>query len=920
MRFLIRIIFFFGLTVIYAQDNQPKVSLSFDNVNLKNAFSQIEEVTNYRFYYVDAWLGDKIVSGKYENTPLNEVLEDIFKDTILNFFISNKKGIIITRNSVIYDELPKGFFGNEKKETVDSGEEIKVNPVFQIKDGISKKRRAQTIRIGRENKNSDRSSFTLEGYAINSRTGAPVSNLSIIVKNKNTGTDTDKNGYYEIELSPGLNILEISAMGVANQTKRIIIYNDGELDFNLEESLEVLDEVIIESNVNENVKSAITGAEKVDVEESKNIPLVLGERDVLKVATTLPGVTTAGEGAVGFNVRGGKSDQNLILLDDAVVYNPQHFFGVFSALNPFTLGEVNIYKGSIPAEYGGRLSSVFDIKTRDSDAKEFKGEASIGPVTGNVVLETPVFKDKSALMVGGRVAYANWILRSLDEENLQNSEASFYDVVAKYNHKFNENNKISATGYFSRDDFSITSDSLYIYKNRALSLNWEHKFNEKNRGNLIVVNSAYEFDIEFDGDTNGDFKLGNSIEETELKLKMKYLYSDRLKFDYGISSKLYALRPGNKKPDGAESIVTPVNVPKERGLESAAFLSGKFDVTKKLLLDAGIRFSVFNTLGESSQRIYQEGLPKNDGTLIETREFDKNEVVETYGGPELRLSARYLILPDFSVKASYNNTIQYIHRLSNNTTASPIDTWKLSDLNIEPQRANQYSIGLYKNFNQNAYELSLEGFYKRLDKILDFKTGAQTLLNQNIETEVLQGDGKSYGAEFLIRKNKGKFNGWLAYTYSRSFIKLDSPFREEQVNDGDFFPSNFDRPHDISMVTNYKFTRRFSLSANFVYQTGRPVTFPIGNFNFNNSEFVVYSDRNKFRIPDFYRLDIGFNVEGNHKKGKVAHSFWTISIYNVLGRNNPFSVFFVTDEGEIKGLQSSIFSVPVPSITYSFKF
>ncbi len=916
MRLLSFIVLFFLCITSFAQKSSS-VSLSFDNLDIKSVLNKIQDNTDYRFYYVDSWIEGKTVSGSYTNEDINKVLEDIFSGTILNFYITKDKAIIITQNSIIYDELPKGFFGKEKEEEISQNV---VNPVFQTREDFSRKKRIQTVRIGKEDKSSSRTSFILKGYARNRRTGAPIPNLAITVKNKNTGVETDQNGYYQIELSSGINLIEASAMAMASETKRVIIYNDGNLNFSLDESLEVLDEVVIRSNANENVKSATTGAEKVDVEESKNIPLVLGERDVLKVATTLPGVTTAGEGAVGFNVRGGKSDQNLILLDDAVVYNPQHFFGVFSALNPFALGEVNIYKGSIPAEYGGRLSSVFDLRTKDSDAKKLKGEAAIGPVTGTVVLETPVFKDKSTFMLGGRIAYANWILRSLDNDDLKDSEASFYDVVAKYNHKFNENNKVSVTGYLSKDDFSITSDSLYVYQNRAVSLNWEHKFNEKNRGNLILSNSNYQFDIEFEGDSNGNFDLQNSIDETELKVKLKYLHSDKLKFDYGVSSKLYVSDPGQKAPRGDASIVTPITIPEERGLESAAFFSAKYDVTKKLLLDAGIRYSVFNALGESVQRIYEEGVPRNESSLVETQEFDENEVIETYGGPEIRASARYLLTPDFSVKASYNNTIQYIHRLSNNTTASPIDTWKLSDINIEPQRANQYSLGLYKNIDQSNYELSLEGFYKRSDNILDFKTGAQTLLNESVETEVLQGEGKSYGVEFLLRKNRGKFNGWLGYTYSRSFIKLDSDFRDEQVNDGEFFPSNFDRPHDISMVANYKFTKRFSLSTNFVYQTGRPVTFPVGNFVFNNTEFVVYSDRNKFRIPDFYRLDIGFNVEGNHKKGKLAHSFWTISIYNVLGRNNPFSVFFVTESGEIKALQSSIFSVPVPSITYSFKF
>ena len=337
-------------------------------------------------------------------------------------------------------------------------------------------------------------------------------------------------------------------------------------------------------------------------------------------------------------------------------------------------------------------------------------------------------------------------------------------------------------------------------------------------------------------------------------------------------------------------------------------------------MDLGLRYSFYAALGESSQNIYQEGLPKGEGTLLETKDFDNNEVIETYGGLEVRASTRYFLSPSLSVKAGYNNTFQYIHTLSSNTTVSPTDTWKLSDVNIEPQRADQISLGFFKNFDDNKYELSLESYYKKTHNILDYKVGAQLLLNESIETEVLQGEGKAYGVELLLKKSEGRLNGWLGYTYSRTFTKLDSEFLEERINNGEYFPSNFDKPHDISLVTNYKFTKRYSFSANFVYQTGRPVTFPVGSYFLGGSEYALYSDRNKFRIPDFYRLDLSLNIEGNHKIKKFAHSFWNISVYNVLGRNNPYSVFFVTEDGSLQAYQSSIFSIPVPTITYNFKF
>ena len=536
------------------------------------------------------------------------------------------------------------------------------------------------------------------------------------------------------------------------------------------------------------------------------------------------------------------------------------------------------------------------------------------------MLEIPVVKDKSSLVIGGRGAYSDWILKALDEESLKNSSASFYDVVANYTHKVNENNQVKATAYYSKDAFSITSDSLYGYSNRMFSLAWKHKFNERNNGSLVFSNSKYAFDINFDGQANNDFLLGYGVEETEAKLKFKYLMNDTHTLDYGIAGKLYSINPGFIRPTGSESIINPFEVPEDRAFEGAIYVSDAFNIGDKVGLSAGIRYSYYTALGPSTQRIYAPGQPRNQATLIGSTDFDKDKTIDTYGGPEFRVSGRYSFTPDFSLKAGFNSMYQYIHTLSNTTTVSPIDTWKLSDSNIKPQYSNQFSLGLFKNFADELYELSIEGYYKTSEDILDFKTGAQLLLNDTIEQEVLQGEGQAYGIELLVRKNAGKLNGWLGYTYSRSLIRFASAYSEERINGGKFFPSNFDKPHDVSLVANYKFTTRYSASMNFSYQTGRPVTYPIGQYNFNNSEYVFYSNRNEFRIPDYYRLDIGINIEGNHKIKKFAHSFWNISVYNVLGRANPYSVFFVSEDGGVKAFKSSIFSIPIPSITYNFKF
>ncbi|MCK0109063.1 TonB-dependent receptor [Flavobacteriaceae bacterium S0825] len=913
------IVLIFCFQTVFSQEKTANISLSFEDAKIEEVIQSIENITNYKFFYISDWLGDNKVSGSYTNASINSVLADVFKSTSINFYIDASSNIILTQNNIIHDKLPDDFFVVKKENVTDEFEnENASNPVFYVDEELVNN--TDIVRIGKENRRSSLKSFVLTGNIKNETTGEPIANAAILVKENNTGTTTDSKGNYELTLGTGLNTLEVSALGKSKIEKIIIIYNNGELNFILNDDFESLDEVFIEANKDRNVVKAITGVSLIDVEEIKNIPLVLGERDILRVAIALPGITNAGEGASGYNVRGGKTDQNLILLDNSVVYNPSHFFGIFSALNPFTSKNASIYKGNIPAEFGGRLSSVFDIKTKEGNTKKFSGEASIGAVMSNLTLELPVVKEKSSLLIGGRSTYSNWILKALDDESLNNSKASFYDVVAKYHHKINKNNTVKTTAYMSKDDFSITSDSLYSYNNKLFSFDWEHKVNDKNDANIIVAKSQYEFNINYKDSTNSGFDLGYKIDETELKLKMKYNHSDAHKFTYGLSSKLYVVKPGNRDVIGADSRFVGVNIPKDRGLESAVFVSDNFTVNEKLLIDVGLRYSHYMSLGESTQRVYAEDQPKVEGTLIDNVYYKKNEVIKQYGGLEARISMRYFLMDDFSVKASFNNNIQYIHTLSNNTTVSPTDTWKLSDLNIKPQSVNQYSLGFYKNLKDNMYELSVEGYFKKSNNILDYKVGANLLLNETIEREVLQGEGKAYGIEFLIKKDKGKFNGWIGYTYSKSLNKFESEFLSENINNGKYFSSNYDKPHDLSLVTNYKITNRYSVSTNFVYQTGRPVTYPTGKYVLNNTEYVVYSERNKFRIPDYYRLDVSFNVEGNHKIKKFAHSFWNLSIYNVLGRNNPYSVFFVSDDGRVKAYKSSIFSIPIPTITYNFKF
>ena len=891
----------------YAQDS---LTVSFSNSSLKDAINTLENKTNLSFYYIDSWFDTNKITKNYTNTSLESILDDLFKEHSINYTIFDDK-VILTNNSVVYTDLPEGFFGDEEKTIIKENDAVFYN-AYENKNLTT---------IGKQDIISKAQEFTISGLVLNKNTRTPVQGVAIIFTEIGKNATTDKNGRFSMVLPTGKNTIETKLLGFQGLTKEVLVYGNGSFKIAIPEAAETLGEVFLESTANNNVKTAVVGVTTIDIEGLKTIPVVLGERDILKVATTLPGIKTAGEGSAGFNVRGGRSDQNLFLLDDAVMYNPSHFLGFFSAVNPFATGSLDIYKASIPAEFGGRLSSVFDIKSKDPNYEKFSGEGAIGPITGSLSIQTPIKKDTIALTAAVRATYSNWILRSLDEETLQNSEASFYDGLIKYNHKINENNEFQATGYYSKDRFSITSDSAFSYSNALASLKWNHTFkNDKHKSEVIAVSSQYKYGVDYEAQSNSNFNFDFKINETQLKLNLKYLHSDVHKFDYGISTKLYNVEPGNISPSGDQSIIVPKTINEEKGLESAIYVSDLFKVNDKLLLNFGLRYSRFAALGPGTQNVYEAGQPRSESTIIAVNTYNNNETIKSYGGLEYRASLRYLLSPTLSIKAGYNRTLQYLHLLSNNTTISPTDTWKLSDLNTKPQSANQYSIGLFKNFEEQDIEVSLEGYYKTMKDILDYKIGAELILNESLEQELLQGKGRAYGVELLIKKKKGALNGWIGYSYSRAQLKLNSDIPQEQVNNGEFFPANYDKPHDFSLVANYRITKRYSISTNFLYQTGRPITFPIGKFIFAGSEQVLYSDRNQFRIPDYYRLDIGFNIEASHKKEKLAHSFWNISVYNVLGRNNPYSVFFENNDGKIQAFKTSIFSIPVPTITYNFKF
>ena len=593
MKKIIYLFMLFSVFLSFSQE-EKKYSFDFKNTNLKIAVDEVEKNTSFHFFYDLDWFTESVIliNATVNNATLPEVLKAVFEKTDLNFFIT-ENNIILTKNTLIYDTLPENYFGTTIVSEAIKSIEIVESPIL-YRDTNENQKESTTL-IGKETVNSKKNKFLLSGIVKDSRTGETVSNITVKIKNSKINTVTNQQGFYSFEIPSGTNYIEVVSLNHKKSIKKVVLFNDGILNIVIDEKVNLLDEVVLKAKKNERIKSAISGVTSIDIEGIKNIPLVMGERDIFRVAAALPGIKTVGEGSAGYNVRGGKEDQNLILLDNALIYNPAHFFGFFSAVNPFTTKKATVYKGSIPAEFGGRLSSVFDITTKNGDVDTFKGEAGIGPVTSNIAISTPIVKGKSSLLFGGRGTYSGWILRSLKQPRIQNSEASFFDVIAKYNHKFNSNNNFETTFYYSKDVFKISSDSLIKYSNSAISLKYEHTFNSKSKGAIQFTNSQYKYNVDYDNGRINSFEFGFNINETQGIIKMNYLFNPKHKFTYGISSKLYKVNPGFLNPKNNASTLLPVSLEEQKGLESAFFVSDNFKVSDKLLFDFGLRYSIFNS-------------------------------------------------------------------------------------------------------------------------------------------------------------------------------------------------------------------------------------------------------------------------------------------------------------------------------------
>ena len=750
---------------------------------------------------------------------------------------------------------------------------------------------------------SAQQTFTLSGYVRDAKTGEEL--IGAIINATGKSAVTNAYGFYSITLASGEFDLKIQYMGYKPATRQINLTQSQSLDFNLTDAGNELKEIIVSANrPNNNITQLQMGMQKLNTKEISNIPVLFGEKDIMKTIQLLPGIKSAGEGNSGFNVRGGAVDQNLILLDEATVYNASHLMGFFSTFNSDAIKDVSVFKGNEPAEYGGRLSSAIDIKTRDGNDKNYGISGGIGLISSRLNVEGPIVKDKGSFTISARRTYADMFLKLSKDTTLNKATLYFYDLNAKANYRIDTKNRIFLSGYFGRDVLGFGDNFGINWGNVTGTIRWNHLFSDKMFSNTSIIYSNYDYKISIK--RNSQLNIISRIQDFGLKQDFQYYTSPISTIKYGINSVYHNIIPGVITSD---SIADFRKLTNKHAWENTIYLSHQYSFSKEWKVEYGARITAFSLMGAGNTYTYDK-----DGNVTDTIQYKPGQLIKTYLNIEPRATASYLMNSENSLKASYSRNTQNMHLLSNSTSGNPTDLWIPSSNNVKPEIADQISIGYYRNFNDNNYEFSIEGYYKFFQNQIDYKNGAQISLNENVESQILFGQGRAYGLEVFLKKKYGRFNGWLSYTLSRTERKFD------EINNGNYYPAKQDRTHDISVVGIYELSKRVTLSATWVFNTGNAVTFPTGKYQVDGVTMYYYSDRNANRMPDYHRLDLGLTWR-NRKTAKFESS-WNFSLYNAYGRENAYTINFRDNENDptkTEVVQTTLFKF-VPAITYNFKF
>lgn len=767
--------------------------------------------------------------------------------------------------------------------------------------------------------------FTISGTITDQSSNETLIGVNIIFPELQTGTTTNEYGFYSITIPQGTYQIQISYLGFTTITETILLTENKTINYKLTESSEALDEIIIKEDVEKlNIKKPQMSVNSLTISTIKQIPVVLGEVDVIKSLTLLPGVTNAGEGSSGFNVRGGAVDQNLILLDEATIFNSSHLFGFFSVFNPDAIKDLKLYKGGIPAKYGGRVSSVLDIYQKEGNSNEFHMNGGIGIVSSRLLAEGPIKKEKGSFLFGGRSSYAHLFLPLFDIDNI----AYFYDLNTKLSYKINQNNNIYLSGYFGRDVFSISDSFENTYGNTVVNFRWNHLFSDKLFSNASLIYSDYYYGLKLNF---VEFNWDSGIQNFNFKYDFKHYINTDFKLEYGLNSIYYKFNPGDIQPSTPTSGLNPFKLIDKFALENAIYIDAEHQLSKKLAISYGVRFSSFLRLGQDELNIYQNDNPvvfneelqiyeKAEPIGIET--FKRSDVIKSFSNIEPRFSLAYQLNDESSIKASYNRMSQYLHLLSNTSSPTPLDVWTPSGKYVKPQLLDQFAIGYFKTFNDNVYSLEAESFYKTIKNRIDYIDGANLIANNAIEQVILNGKARAYGLEILFKKNEGDFKGWIAYTLSKSEQQTQgrTPI-ETGINNGNWYRTPYDKTHDISITASYQLNKKWTFNSNFLFQTGQPTTYPNGQYEYNGINIPNYEARNSSRLPTYHRLDISANYNPNPNTTKRWKGEWVFGIYNLYNRRNAASISFRENRntGNNEALRLAIFGI-IPSVSYNFKF
>lgn len=769
--------------------------------------------------------------------------------------------------------------------------------------------------------------YTLSGTISDSNSNETLIGVTVFIPELKTGVLTNEYGFYSITLPKGKYSIRINYSDYQNLDEVLELNQNLKINYKLIPKENVLREVIVTSSKNiTDIRKPEMSVNKLSISTIKKMPVVLGEVDILKSILLLPGVTNAGEGASGFNVRGGGADQNLILLDEAMIFNSSHVFGFFSVFNPDAIKDLKLYKGGIPARYGGRASSVLDIYQKDGSSKGFHANGGIGLISSRLLLEGPIVKDKGSFLIGGRSSYAHLFLK-LSEDQKDNA-AYFYDLNTKLSYKINPNNNIFLSGYFGRDVFSLANSFINIYGNSTLNLRWNHLFSDKLFSNLSLIYSDYYYglDLDFVG-----FKWDSGIKNYNIKYDLKNYISDKFKLNYGINAIYYDFNPGIIRPSDPNSGINFAQLDKKYAFEPAAYLDAEQEISDKIAISYGLRYSLFYRLGNSKINIYENNNPVlfnsemqiyEKATPIGVQNYKKNETITNFGNLEPRFSLAYQVNDSQSIKTSYNRMVQYLQLVSNTASPTPLDVWTPSDSFIKPQIADQVAVGYFTNFSENKYSLEIESYYKKIQNRIDYIDGADLIANNALEQVILNGRMRAYGLEIMLKKNEGKFNGWISYTLSRS--EQQTPGRtilETGINNGEWYKSAFDKTHNLAITSAYELNKKWSFGANFALQSGQPVTFPNGQYQYLGITVPSYGLRNENRLPAYHHLDISATLSPSKNSSRSTKSEWVFSIYNLYNRKNAAAINFRqnSDTGNNEAIKTSIFGI-VPAVSYNFKF